>query len=414
MKTYFDMDRFHEIWEALSRNRSRSLLTGFGVFWGIFMLLTLMGGGSGMKDLLHGELDGFATNSGFILTGETAIPYKGFRSGRTWDLTLDDIGRIRRRIPELETVTGNISLWGIEAVYGDRTVSCMNRGVMPEYAEIEVPLLKYGRYINRVDVEQERKVCVIGRRVYKTLFPEGGDPCGDYLRMDGVYYRIVGVDFNNGNIGVNGSADQAVTIPMSVLQKVYNRGGNVDLICMVARPGYKIKEILPRVRELMAEAHYFAPEDKKAMMELNMEEMFSIVDNLFKGVNILIWLVGFGTLLAAAVGVSNIMMVTVRERTTEIGIRRAIGATPKMILGQVMQESVLLTLAFGMVGIVFSVLVLSGAEAVAVSDVPVRFQVGFWSAALAVLILAVLGMLAGLAPALRAMRIRPVDAMRDE
>ena len=414
MKTYFDMDRFHEIWEALSRNRSRSLLTGFGVFWGIFMLLTLMGGGSGMKDLLHGELDGFATNSGFILTGETAIPYKGFRSGRTWDLTLDDIGRIRRRIPELETVTGNISLWGIEAVYGDRTVSCMSRGVMPEYAEIEVPLLKYGRYINRVDVEQERKVCVIGRRVYKTLFPEGGDPCGDYLRMDGVYYRIVGVDFNNGNIGVNGSADQAVTIPMSVLQKVYNRGGNVDLICMVARPGYKIKEILPRVRELMAEAHYFAPEDKKAMMELNMEEMFSIVDNLFKGVNILIWLVGFGTLLAAAVGVSNIMMVTVRERTTEIGIRRAIGATPKMILGQVMQESVLLTLAFGMVGIVFSVLVLSGAEAVAVSDVPVRFQVGFWSAALAVLILAVLGMLAGLAPALRAMRIRPVDAMRDE
>ena len=414
MRTYFDMDRFHEIWEALSRNRSRSLLTGFGVFWGIFMLLTLMGGGSGMKDLLHGELDGFATNSGFILTGETAIPYKGFRSGRTWDLTLDDIGRIRRRIPELETVTGNISLWGIEAVYGDRTVSCMSRGVMPEYAEIEVPLLKYGRYINRVDVEQERKVCVIGRRVYKTLFPEGGDPCGDYLRMDGVYYRIVGVDFNNGNIGVNGSADQAVTIPMSVLQKVYNRGGNVDLICMVARPGYKIKEILPRVRELMAEAHYFAPEDKKAMMELNMEEMFSIVDNLFKGVNILIWLVGFGTLLAAAVGVSNIMMVTVRERTTEIGIRRAIGATPKMILGQVMQESVLLTLAFGMVGIVFSVLVLSGAEAVAVSDVPVRFQVGFWSAALAVLILAVLGMLAGLAPALRAMRIRPVDAMRDE
>ena len=414
MRNYFDMDRFHEIWEALSRNRTRSLLTGFGVFWGIFMLLFMMGGGNGMKDMLHGQLDGFATNSGFILAVETTIPYKGFRSGRTWDLTLDDVEQIRRKIPELETVTANISLWGREAEYEDRTVSCLGRGVLPEYALIEVPQLKYGRYINRIDVEQERKVCVIGKRIYRTLFPDGGDPCGQYLRMGGVYYQIVGVDFNNGNIGINGSADRTVTIPMTVLQRVYNRGRKVDLICMVARPGYKIKELLPRVRNLMAATHYFAPEDKKAMLELNMEEMFSMVDNLFKGVNLLIWLVGFGTLLAAAIGVSNIMMVTVRERTTEIGIRRAIGATPKMILGQIMQESVLLTLAFGMFGIVFSVLVLSGMEAAAVSDIPVRFQVSFGMAVLAVLILTVLGVLAGLAPALRAMHVRPVDAMRDE
>ena len=414
MRTFFDKDRFHEIWEALSRNRSRSLLTGFGVFWGIFMLLFMMGGGTGLKELLHTQLDGFATNSGFIVAGETTVPYKGFRSGRTWSLTLDDVEQIRLRIPELETVTANIGLWGVDAEYEDRTVSCQGRGVLPDYADIEVPRLRYGRYINRIDIVQERKVCVIGNRIYKTLFPEGGDPCGRYLRMGGVHYQIVGVDVNNGNIGVNGSADRAVTIPMTVLQKVYNRGRTVDLICMVARPGHRIKELLPRVRELMVQAHSFAPDDKKAMLELNMEEMFSMVDNLFKGVNLLIWLVGFGTLLAAAVGVSNIMMVSVKERTTEIGIRRAIGATPKMILGQIMQESVLLTLVFGLSGIVFSVLVLSGVEAVAVSDVPVRFQVSFGMALLAVLILTVLGVLAGLAPALRAMNVRPVDAMRDE
>ena len=414
MRNIFDIDRFHEIREALSRNRSRSLLTGFGIFWGIFMLLFMMGGGSGMKDMLHGQLDGFATNSGFIVADETSVPYKGFRSGRTWSLDLDDVERIRRNVPELGIVTANLGLWGIQAVHEDRTASCQARGVLPDYADIEVPKLKYGRYINRVDMEQERKVCVIGKRIYRTLFPEGGDPCGKFLQVDGVYYRIVGVDFNNGNIGVNGSADQSVTIPMTVLQKVYNHGKTVELICMVARPGHRIKEVLPRVRELMAEAHYFAPDDKKALLELNMEEMFSIVDNLFKGVNLLIWLVGFGTLLAAAVGVSNIMMVTVRERTTEIGIRRAIGATPNMILGQIMQESVLLTLVFGLFGIVFSVFMLTGLEAVAVSDVPVRFQVGFWTAMLAVLILTVLGLLAGLAPALRAMHIKPVDAMRDE
>ena len=414
MKQFFDIDRFHEIWEALSRNRTRSLLTGFGIFWGIFMLLFMMGGGSGLKEMLHGQLDGFATNSGFVIAVETTIPHKGYRSGRTWSLTLDDVELIRRRVPELETVTANIGLWGVEAEYEDRTVSCQGRGVLPDYAQIEVPRLQYGRYINRVDVEQERKVCVIGRRIYKTLFPEGGDPCGRYIKMGGVYYQIVGVDFNNGNIGVNGSADRSVIIPMTVLQKMYNRGRNVDLICMVARPGYKVKEILPRVRELMAQTHFFAPEDKKAMLELNMEELFSMVDNLFKGVNLLIWLVGFGTLLAAAVGVSNIMMVSVRERTTEIGIRRAIGATPRMILGQIMQESVLLTFVFGMFGIVFSVMVLSGMEAAAVSDIPVRFQVSFGMALLAVLILTVLGVLAGMAPALRAMHVRPVDAMRDE
>ena len=415
MKRFFDIDRFTEIWETLSRNRSRSLLTGFGVFWGIFMLLSLMGGGQGLKAMLTGVLSGFATNSGFIVPGETSMPYKGFRSGRTWSMNLSDIEKLRQAIPEIDVVTGNMSMWGSKAVYEDLEADCQGRGVMPEYARIEEPKLAYGRYINQVDVAQERKVCVLGKRVYKTLFPDGGDPCGKYVRMGDIWFQVVGVDMNNGEISINGTADEAFTIPMSVLQKLYNRGTEVDFLCMTAKPGYKIKDILAKSRELLFREHFIDPDDKKAMFEINAEELFSIMDNLFKGVNLLIWLVGFGTLLAAAIGVSNIMMVTVKERTTEIGIRRAIGATPKMILSQVMLESMLLTLAFGFIGIFFSVGFLSlGNLASAGSEVPADFQVSFGAAVLAVVILTVLGLLAGLAPAMRAMNIKPVDAMRDE
>jgi putative ABC transport system permease protein len=416
MKRFFDIDRFTEIWETLSRNRSRSLLTGFGVFWGIFMLLSLMGGGQGLKAMLTGVLSGFATNSGFIVPGETSMPYKGFRSGRTWSMNLSDIEKLRQAIPEIDVVTGNMSMWGSKAVYEDVEADCQGRGVMPEYARIEEPKLAYGRYINQVDVEQERKVCVLGKRVYKTLFPDGGDPCGKFVRMGDIWFQVVGVDMNNGEISINGTADEAFTIPMSVLQKLYNRGTEVDFLCMTAKPGYKIKDILAKSRELLFREHFIDPDDKKAMFEINAEELFSIMDNLFKGVNLLIWLVGFGTLLAAAIGVSNIMMVTVKERTTEIGIRRAIGATPRQILGQIISESIVLTLVAGMIGIVFSVLILSGVELAMTTDgvLKAAFQVPFGTAVLAALLLTVLGVLAGLMPALRAMQIKPVDAMRDE
>ena len=183
MRRFFDIDRLTEVWEALSRNRSRSLLTGFGVFWGIFMLLSLMGGGQGLKTMLTGVLSGFATNSGFIIPGETSMPYKGFRSGRTWSMELSDIERLRREIPEIDAVTGSMGMWGSTVVFEDRESDCQGRGVMPEYARIEEPRMAYGRYINQVDIDQERKVCVLGKRIYKNLFPDGGDTCGLYVRM---------------------------------------------------------------------------------------------------------------------------------------------------------------------------------------------------------------------------------------
>jgi putative ABC transport system permease protein len=190
----------------------------------------------------------------------------------------------------------------------------------------------------------------------------------------------------------------------------------VDLICTAAKSGIRMSELEPRMRQLIARQHQFDPQDKQALVLINTEQMFSLVDNLFRGVNFLIWLVGLGTILAGVIGVSNIMMVTVRERTTEIGIRRAIGATPNQILGQIISESIVLTLVAGMIGIVFSVLILSGVELAMTTDgvLKAAFQVPFGTAVLAALLLTVLGVLAGLMPALRAMQIKPVDAMRDE
>ena len=407
----FDRDSFKEILDTLLRNKSRTLLTGFGIFWGLFMLLAMLGGGQGLKSMLSSNFEGFATNTVILVEARTTKPWKGLKENRVWTLSYTDVDRLKLMVPELDVVTPVVSNWGQTALRKERTADCSVKGVRADYSKVETPKLRYGRYINETDVMQERKVCVIGRRVYETLFPEGGDPCGQYIQAGPVYYRVIGVDFNASNMSINGRADQTVVIPLSVAQKLFHRGNNVDLICLTGKPGVKMSSLATRIRALVAREHLFDPSDEQALLQINTEQIFSMVDNLFRGLNFLILLVGLGTLLAGAIGVSNIMMVTVRERTTEIGIRRAIGATPKDILGQIMLESVTLTLVAGMFGIVVSVLILAGADAL---KPDAGFQIGFWTAIAAALLLAALGVLAGLAPAMRAMAVKPVDAMRDE
>jgi len=282
--------------------------------------------------------------------------------------------------------------------------------------KVVTPNLRYGRYINEMDIAQGRKVCVIGKQVYKNLFTKGGDPCGQVIRIDSVYYSVVGVNYSDGGMQVNGNDESAIFVPLSLVQQVYNRGESVDLLYVTAKPGVTMSDITDHIRTVIANGHDVDPTDEKGVMIFNTEMMFAMVDNLFHGINLLILLVGIGTLLAGAIGVSNIMMVTVRERTVEIGIRRAIGATPRDILSQIMQESILLTSVAGMSGILFVVLVLQGLEMANTTDgiTSAHFQIDFWTAIGAVVLLSVLGMLAGFAPALRAMHIKPVDAMRDE
>ena len=415
-----DIDSYREILDTLTRNKSRSFLTGFGVFWGVFMLIALIGGGQGLKEMLNKNFDGFAQNTVMIWAQQTTKAYKGFRKGRWWAMDYKDIERLHQRVPELDVVAPILfAPWGKSntAYYGEQSTTPRVQGVTPEYAEVISPKMYYGRFINEMDMRENRKVCVLGKKIYKDLFKEGGDPCGKKIRVDSTYYEVIGVDYNtNGGINFNGRAEEKITMPLTLMQVTYNRGDQVDLIAATGREGVVMSRITDRIRETIARAHYLDPTDEQGAMVFNTEILFQMLDNLFKGVNFLIWLVGLGTLLAGAIGVSNIMMVTVRERTTEIGIRRAIGATPKMILSQIISESIVLTLVAGMSGILFGVMILQMLEMGNTEDgiVTAHFQVGFWTAIFAAVVVSAMGVLAGLAPAARAMTIKPVDAMRDE
>ena len=415
----FDVDTYREILDTLTRNKSRSFLTGFGVFWGVFMLVSLIGGGQGMKEMLNKNFEGFATNSAFVWSQQTSKAYKGFRKGRWWSMDLKDIERLRQRVPELDVIAPVVFMpWNASstAYHEDRKVTINVQGVTPEYADVVGPKMYYGRYINDMDLKHHRKVCVLGKKIYKDLFKEGGNPCGQSIRIDSTYYQVVGVDYNTSSISINGTSEEMVTLPFTMVQQAYNRGQQIDLIAVTARKGVVMSDITDRIRETVARAHYVDPTDEQGARVFNTEVLFQLLDNLFKGVNFLIWLVGLGTLLAGAIGVSNIMMVTVRERTTEIGIRRAIGATPKMILSQIISESIVLTLVAGMSGILFGVTILQMLEMYNTEDgiVETHFQVSFWTAIFCAVVVSSLGVLAGLAPAARAMSIKPVDAMRDE
>lgn len=410
-----DKDTLEEILITITRNKTRSLLTAFGVFWGIFMLVALSGGGQGMQEELQQQFEGFATNSGFVVSSKTNEAYKGFRKGRWWDLEISDVALVAD-VEGVQMATPSTAMWGKSAVYEGNKYSCNIRGLYPEYEQLEHQEMAYGRFINDVDIREGRKVCVIGKRVYESIFKEGGDPCGKYVQVDSVYYQVVGVCSSEGNVNIQGEASQAVTLPYTTMQKMYNLGNEVQVVCFTMEPGMKVKDVKPEIERRIKQAHYISPTDKQAVMLLDLEAMFSMMDNLMTGVRFLTWMVGLGTLLAGAIGVSNIMMVTVKERTTEIGIRRAIGARPRDILQQILSESIVLTTVAGMAGISFGVFVLNVLEKAANPPgvVETHYQVGFGMAIGTCLLVVALGMLAGLAPAYRAMAIKPIEAIRDE
>ncbi len=410
-----DRDTVEEIFATLMRNKSRSLLTAFGVFWGIFMLVSLVGGGNGLKGLLQENFDGFATNSCFVYSGRTGEAYKGFRKGRWWRLTTDDVELLRNNIPSIDVISPTVADWGKTAIHGDRKYSTSVKGLLPNYEAIEAQEIVYGRKLNEIDVRERRKVCVLGRRVYEALFDSGVDPCGEFVRVDGIYYRVVGVISTVGNINIQGNSAEQIIMPLSVYQTAYNYGKFIDIVAMKFKDGCKPSDIKPQMESLLKAAHTISPDDKQAVRLFDAEEIFSMVDNLVIGVRILVFLVGLGTLLAGIIGVSNIMMVTVRERTTEIGIRRAIGARPFDIMQQILSESVVLTLVAGMFGICAGVgflQILDNVTADGLHDY--GFQVSFGTAIGMLVVIVVLGIVAGFAPAYRAMAIKPVDAMRDE
>lgn len=410
-----DKDSFEEIIMTITHNRTRSLLTAFGVFWGIFMLVALLGGGKGLQNIMNANFEGFATNSGFVWVQQTQLPFRGFQKGRTWNMNVHDIDLLKDKVKELDVVTPSIVRFNIPAVFKSKKSTCILKGLRPDYQSIEVQNMEHGRFINDIDIRESRKVCVIGHRIYEELFNPGTDPCGTYLQVGGIYYKIIGLaDNTTGGVNIQGQSSESVIIPFPTMQLAYNMKSDFEMLSFTVKPGVKVSNIQPLIERIIKQAHFISPLDKQAVMLFNTEALFSMMDDLFKGIRVLVWMVGLGTLLAGAIGVSNIMMVTVKERTSEIGIRRAIGARPKDIMQQILWESIILTSVAGMLGITMGVLSLQGMEQLNIEGKTYAFQISFSLAVGTTLLLIVLGLLAGLAPAYRAMAIKPIDAIRDE
>jgi putative ABC transport system permease protein len=415
----FDLDRWQEIWFTITHNKSRSVLTAFGVFWGMFMLVVMVGAGVALQRGMSSQIEGFATNSCFVYADQTSEPYKGFKKGRTWNMENEDIPLILSKVPEIQYLAPVLFGGGgstNNVTRNDKAGSYNIKGSYPSYNEIDASKMVYGRYVNDIDIVEKRKVCVIGERVYEVLFPKDENPLGKNIKVNGIYFQVVGVARHTSSINIGGNAEESVVLPFSTMQQAFNQGKIIHFMAITTKPGIKVKVVEDKVHKVLAEKHSISPLDKKAVGGFNIEDEFNMFLYLGIGIATLIWVVGLGTLFAGAVGVSNIMLVTVRERTKEIGIRRALGATPRDIIVQILSESIVLTLIAGIAGLMFGVGLLS-LVGMALSHGDQFFkdpQISFSVAIGAMFILLIIGTLAGFIPANRAMNIKPIEAIREE
>ena len=413
-----DLDRIYEIWVTITHNKSRSFLTAFGVFWGMFMLVLMVGAGNALNNGIMSQVEGFAANSCFFWTDRTTEPYKGFQKGRHWNMLNSDIEIIKQRVPELEHISPMLFGGSFEnnIVRGENAGTYQVKGVYPVYNSIEESRILKGRFINEIDIAEQRKVCLIGERVAEVLFNHGENPIGGMIKVNGIYFQVVGVVTGMSNVSIGGQATESVVLPFSTMQQAFHQGNIIHFMGATAKPGIKVKVVQDKISETLRSLHQISPDDKDAVGSMNIEDQFTMFNNLFLGVSSLIWIVGLGTLLFGAIGVSSIMLVTVRERTKEIGVRRALGATPRSIISQILSESAVLTVMAGIAGIVLGVGILS-AVGIALSQGDQFLkdpQISFGMAIGVLIILVIVGVLAGFIPANRAMTIKPIDAIREE
>lgn len=419
----FDLDKWHEIYFALRKNPIRTFFTAFGVFWGIFMLIIMMGAGEGLYNGASQDMGDMATNSVFMWTRTTSMPYKGFQRGRFYRFNNGDTQALKDNIPEIEYIAPRLQGWGGEGnnnvVRGDRTGGFNIQGDYPEINIIDPVSITSGRFINDIDIKDKRKVAVIGTRVVNELFKPDENPIGEYIQIQGVYFQVIGMFKSKKNDQQADHENQAIYIPFTTLQKVYNYGDMVGWYSITAKKNIPVTLVEQKAKELLRQRHTIHPDDDRAVGSFNLEQEWNKMTNLFKGIRGLVWIVGIGTLLAGVIGVSNIMLIVVKERTKEIGIQRAIGATPVNIISQIIIESVFLTAFAGYFGLALGVGLLellnyilssSGAEATMFSNPEVDFIAAMKSLG----ILVISGVFAGLIPAKRAVSIKPIDALRDE
>ena len=420
----FDRDKWQEIFQTLKQNKLRTALTAFGVFWGIFMLIIMLGAGNGLRNAVFYGFENFATNSAFTWTRRTTMPYQGFDRGRRWNFTNRDMQALRENIPEIKylaprlqgTSRGSVA----KVTRGLQTGDFNIYGDFPDYAKIDPQKILKGRFINDYDIKYKRKVAVIGTRVREVLFEKDENPLGKYIDIDGVYFQVIGV-FKpiNTKISFGGNPEELIYIPFTASQVAFNFGDVVHYFAVTAKDGVPVSVVDKKAKTLLKKWHRIHPDDDRAIGGFNLEKEVQKVNGLFLGINVLVWIVGIGTLLAGVIGVSNIMLIVVKERTKEIGIKRAIGAQPASIIGQIILESVFLTAVAGFAGLVAGVWLLelinaaltsAGGNSEAFRNPEVNFGVAFT----ALVIIVVSGAFAGLLPAQRAISIKPIDALRDE
>lgn len=419
----FDLDKWHEIYFALRKNPLRTFFTAFGVFWGIFMLIIMMGAGKGLYNGASKDLGDMSTNSVFMWTRRTTLPYQGFPRNRSYRFNNDDTKALVDNIPEIKYIAPRLQGWSSDGnnnvIRGDRTGAFNIQGDYPEINYIDPVNITKGRFINYNDIDNKRKVAVIGLRVYNEMFESGEEPIGQYLKIQGVYFKVVGLFQSKKNDQQADRENQAIFIPFTTLQQVYNYGDVVGWYSITAKDDVHVAVVESKAKALLRKRHHIHPDDDRAIGSFNMDKEWSKMTNLFTGIRGLIWIVGIGTLLAGVIGVSNIMLIVVKERTKEIGIQRAIGAPPLLIIMQIIIESVLLTSFAGYFGLAIGVgllelvnyfLVSSGAS----SNMFTNPSVDFDKAVMALSILVVSGIFAGMIPARRAISIKPIDALRDE
>ena len=425
----FDLDRWQEIFNAIKQNKFRSILTAFGVFWAIFMLVIMTGSGNGLINGVTQGFKDFATNSAFMWANRTTVAYQGYDRGRQWSLTNADMETLQVEIPEIDVLSPRLQGWnlreGQNVVRGERAAAFNVMGDYPQYRKIDPCSMPWGRYINKEDIDLKRKVCIIGEKVYEVMFDEGEDPVGVNIRINGVYFMVVGVfKSNNPNINIGGNKKETIYLPFTTMQQSFNYGDQVHFFGFTAKPGVNVQGLVDRIKPIIKKQHKVSPEDEEAIGGFNVQSELQTMEYTFLGINILIWVVGIGTLIAGAVGVSNIMLVVVKERTKEIGIQRAIGARPSLIVGQILTESVFLTTVAGFLGLAMGTLVLhltdmaiTAAQAQAPPDEMTFFmnpEVGLPLAISALIMLILVGLFAGFIPAMKAVKIKPIEALHHE
>ncbi len=412
----FDIDKWQEIFSTIQKNKLRTFLTGFSVAWGIFMLIVLLGSGKGLENGIHSNFDADAANSIWIFPGQTSKPYKGIQPGKYVRFTNEDYERLKRDVKNLERISSRYDIRGNDLIsYKNEYGSFGINTVHPDMEFIENSFPIKGRFINNIDIEKSRKVAVVGDLVEEALFKNGKSPIGEYIKIQGIPFKVVGIYSENSN---NDGERRRVYIPISTAQMIFDGGNRVNNIALSVKDMTldESKQFEEKLKASFAANHNFDKEDDRAIFIRNNQENVKEFQNAFQGIRLFIWIIGIGTIIAGIVGVSNIMIIVVKERTKEIGIRKAIGATPWSVVSSVLQESILITSFAGYIGLVLGVTLME----IIAKNVPADSmmfknpEIDMSVAISATILLIISGTFAGYIPARRAAKIKPVVALRDE